>query len=543
MSLDCLFLYVPKMNNFYKLYGHHIYGMFMPMGLFAIADFINQNGYKVQILHLGIEKINKPRFSLKEYLSEIKPKIVGLSLHWSLQSFDAIKAAKEIKSFDSNIFVVAGGFMASFFHQEIMENFDCIDGIVRGDGELPFLRLTERLFDNDSNLANIPNLVWRKNGKIIKNDLTYIASSQDLDRFNFTNFELIKNSLLYIKYASHPWIWIKGFSKKLNIKIHRKRIFPLSVFRGCPVICSYCGGNRMAQKMIYGRTEISIRSVEKVIYSISEAKRCDYDTIYIPYLQFKDRPFYFQELFEKIKENKIEINAFLECWTLPTKEILEMFKKTFLSTHSRILISPECALEKVRYLNKTCNYTNQYLNEVLQWTNEFQIPVELFFTIGLPFETLTDMKIIKDFQASLKKQFNNVIIRTNHFELEPATPMYLDPGKYRIIKNRNSFLDFYKINNPRIKHVDYGLGYCNLIFSSDKKCNEINVYTRQIQSAQCRYFCLLSDFLSDFIKLNHSRINNKIVRIFSRIICRVFSFYWRLNKIWLKNDLKIHIIE
>jgi radical SAM superfamily enzyme YgiQ (UPF0313 family) len=528
MALDCLFLYTPKLNNFYRLYGEHIYGMFMPMGLFALSDYIHRNGYKVEVAHLGIEKINDPKFSLKEYLRMTEPKIVGLSLHWSLQTYDTIEAAKEIKAFDPGIFVVAGGFMASFFHQEILRDFDCIDGVVRGDGETPFLSLMKEFSNGSGDYASVPNLTWRDKGKIIENEQTYIASSQDLDSFDFTNFELIKNHQLYIKYASHPWLWVKGFSNDLNVAIHRKKIFPISVFRGCPLICSYCGGNLMSQKAIYGRTEVSVRSVEKVAHSISEAARYGYDTVYLPYLQFKDRPFYFQDLFEKIRRDNVKINVFLECWTLPPKDIIETFKNTFLPLHSRILISPESALEKVRTLNKTGHYSNEKLAEVINWSDELEIPIEIFFTIGLPFETLADMQYIKELQSSFKKRFKNVIIRTNHFELEPATPMYLYPERYNITKNRHSFLDFYKINNPDTKRNDYGLGYCNLSFSGGSATGGIKSFAKQIQSIQCRDFCLLSDFFHDFIK-SDNRLLNDMIGSLSRAACGIMFSYWRIN--------------
>jgi hypothetical protein len=92
--LDCLLVHTPKLHNFYKLIGRHMYCMLMPMGIFAIGDMVTRNGYKTQVLRLGVEKIKNPSFSLINYLKNTQPKIIGLSLHWYLRSYRDISSLR-----------------------------------------------------------------------------------------------------------------------------------------------------------------------------------------------------------------------------------------------------------------------------------------------------------------------------------------------------------------------------------------------------------------------------------------------------------------
>ena len=157
-ELDCLLIYTPETSNFYRLYGSNMFGMSIPLGLFSIADYLYQYGHSVRILHFGIEKINDSRFSLQRYLDRVKPKLVGLSLHWHLQSYDTIELARQVKMTDKNIFIVLGGMTASCFHAEVMKEFDFIDGIIRGDAETALLTLLRKILNKEKEMADIPNL-------------------------------------------------------------------------------------------------------------------------------------------------------------------------------------------------------------------------------------------------------------------------------------------------------------------------------------------------------------------------------------------------
>ena len=45
-----------------------------------------------------------------------------------------MEMVKKVKAVSPSTFIVLGGYTASFFHEEIMKNFDAVDGIIRGEG-------------------------------------------------------------------------------------------------------------------------------------------------------------------------------------------------------------------------------------------------------------------------------------------------------------------------------------------------------------------------------------------------------------------------
>ena len=70
-----------------------------------------------------------------------------------------------------------------------MKNHEYIDGIIRGDAELPIVELLRNL----TSLERVPNLIYRQNGKIKDNSITYVAN--ELDSINFSKILLILNKI------------------------------------------------------------------------------------------------------------------------------------------------------------------------------------------------------------------------------------------------------------------------------------------------------------------------------------------------------------
>ena len=537
-ELDCLLIFVPKFKIFYKPIGEHMFTVLLPMGLMSIADFVHRRGYKVQILHLGLEKINNQKFSLEQYLAKVNPKVIGLSLHWHYQCYDTIEIVKEIKLFNSNIFIVLGGLTASYFHEEILREFNFIDGVIRGDAEEPFLKLLKEISAGNRDFSNVPNLTWRDDRIVKINEITYVVQQEDLDSFNFTNFNLLKDYQLYIKMQDMRggrWLF-KGINKKILDKFGTPAYFPLLIHKGCFTNCSYCGGSRLSQKIISARDSISIRSVEKVVDSIKEAQRYGYKEIYTSYLPFNNHHDYFEKLFETIKKEKIKMNYHLECWALPSKEIIYMFKEICLEpSKSCIAISPESGSEHIRRLNKGYYYSNDELIETLVTITSLNIAAVLYFSIGLPFETIKDANDTIHFQRLLKKKFgDSITISTVNPVIEPVSPMFIEPGKYGIVKTRFFFKDFVKASKDTNKSgfLTSELGYFKRDFCELKRfecLSEEEAFRKELQRIICKSSCRLADFiLSNFPKAN-SVFARKLVLLGSRPACNILYFFWRLS--------------
>ena len=245
--LDCIFLHVPKLTNYYRPINHFIWINFLPMGLLGLADLLQRNHIFTQVVHLGVEWIEDHHFSILEYIKEKNPRILAIDLHWHHQSYDVMETVKKVKAAFPSIYVLLGGFTASFFHEEIMRNFDGVNGVIRGEAEVPILELANTLQKGREDLFSVPNLTWRRKGRILINPLSYVASEKELNDLSFTNFSLLKNHLTYIRYIGQPF-YVKGVSKEENFWMYslKSPIYHLTVGRGCPAQCTWCGGGRMS---------------------------------------------------------------------------------------------------------------------------------------------------------------------------------------------------------------------------------------------------------------------------------------------------------
>jgi len=67
-----------------------------------------------------------------------------------------METVKKIKAAFPQTYILLGGFTASFFHEEIMRNFDGVDGIIRGEAEVPILELANCAPAGEDNLFSVP---------------------------------------------------------------------------------------------------------------------------------------------------------------------------------------------------------------------------------------------------------------------------------------------------------------------------------------------------------------------------------------------------
>ena len=67
-KVDCLFLHVPKLTNYYRPINDFIWINFLPMGLLGLADLLQRHHVSTQVVHLGVEWVEDHQFSIIEYI-------------------------------------------------------------------------------------------------------------------------------------------------------------------------------------------------------------------------------------------------------------------------------------------------------------------------------------------------------------------------------------------------------------------------------------------------------------------------------------------
>lgn len=145
--------------------GFPLFGWHSPFNQFASNDIIES--LEAQMFYCStLDTL------LSEYLSSYKPAIVGISISYHNQILPAFYCAKKIKESASQAHVILGGSAAQIFFRNTgnMRFFDVIDSIAIGDGEITLEKLVSRLSNQNSNLDEIPGIIYKRMGKIHKNE-------------------------------------------------------------------------------------------------------------------------------------------------------------------------------------------------------------------------------------------------------------------------------------------------------------------------------------------------------------------------------------
>ncbi len=435
-NYDVIFIHPPRLLQ--PDYGKNIKFrrgsfIFIPMGVFAIADFLEREGFGVRIINYPLEQYLNYDWKLEDFLKNINFDVCAIDLHWIHNAHGAIEVAKIVKDVNPNAKVVLGGFSASYYHDQILKYYEEIDGVIRGEGEIPLLKYVQNIYKNRS-LDSNPNLSYRDHSKQIKvNSLSYTAKT--LDNLNFTNVSLLKNAKQYFQYSRK----LMGIS------------FNLPIGRGCPFNCPFCAGGQRAQKSLVGRDNVVLRSPEKVIEDINEIfYKYKVPSIFFGHGTYPANIKYWKKLFRLIQKEKLDISGDLEIWRLPfPKEMWEIFYKTFNSSYSSISISPRTMSTKVhKKIAKICDPTFKFpesqINDLIKNANLYQIILRIWLTIGFPFQTRFD--ILKDFTFAMKcllkygkSNLKPITIMSEPYHIFPGSPAHESPESFGIKLKYHSF--------------------------------------------------------------------------------------------------------
>jgi radical SAM superfamily enzyme YgiQ (UPF0313 family) len=480
---DLIFLHIPARVNGYRL-AHRFMGIqFLPMELLGLADLLQRQGVATQIIHAGIEEIEDPHFSILDYLRQKNPQLVALDLHWHHQSFEVMEWARQIKETLPHTYILLGGSTASFFHEEIMNHFDSVDGIIRGEVEVPLLELANTVLRKKEVPFSVPNLTWRRKGRIFINPFSYVASEKDLDGLSFTSFPLLKNYPAYLRHMGQPF-HVKRISKEkpTGPDLLKPPLFHLPVGRGCPVQCTWCSAGMVSQQTISGRQGVTFRGEEAVLKTIREALSYGFKTLYICFDPYPQKPEYYLRLFSRIRDENLKMECFFESFGLPTTDFVKSFKETFPSPDSLISLSPDVGSGRVRKMHKGYAFSNRALMANLDQMKAHQVYCALSFTLGVPFETEEDLQQTRAFQKEILRQYPNVKgIRALTLGMEPGSPLHLEPETYGLETSLKGFMDFYHFHSGA-EHAVNTLGYwIPNCFSKVHNAKEFEETLRKIQ--------------------------------------------------------------
>jgi hypothetical protein len=196
-------------------------------GILYVASYLRRHDLEAYVRLTDADETEEEMHrSYSELLAHVKPRIVGISLKWFHHVARALTIARIIRSIDPSIEIAVGGNSASSWWKELL-TFDCIDHVVLGDGEVPFLSLCR---GDDPPI----NVVSHRAPK--KAQLDYVQSPESADVF-YSHFDSL-------------------FLSEVDRRSFSGWVAP---GKGCGENCLYCGGTRGMQKATFGRAKPFLR--------------------------------------------------------------------------------------------------------------------------------------------------------------------------------------------------------------------------------------------------------------------------------------------
>ncbi|HOO55774.1 MAG TPA: radical SAM protein [bacterium] len=272
----------------------------------------------------------------------------------------AIDTAEEVKK-TVNAPIVFCGTYPLLFPEAIEE--PGVDLVCMGEAEYPILELAGRI-EAGKDYSDIPNLVLKRDGEIIRNDMRELL--QDLDALPLPDREI------YYKY---------GFMRQMSVK-------RFTSGRGCPNACSFCY-NAVFRKTYRGKGNyVRRKSVDRMIEEIEEMQRiAPIGSIHFSDDLFTDDHPWVVEFCEKYAER------FNFPWTCNTAvhavddEMLSAMKKA--KCHG-IAMGVETGREYLRMVHLNKPYRDREIVRVSELIKKHGLFFTSFNMLALPNESIED---------------------------------------------------------------------------------------------------------------------------------------------------------
>lgn len=439
-------------------------------GLLSIASNLLQNGYKVSHIdfHLYdyIKVKRKNEFINEEdifnVLSKKEFKVVGISA-MTLSHKNALNIARVCKQVNPNCKVILGGIHFSFLPEEALQ-YDYVDGVLCGEGELSFLELMSALNTGDS-WDSIPGLLCRNQDPTKKTPARLI---KDLDTLPFPAYSLWPEDIPLIP-----------------------RIYTA---RGCNGGCDYC----VVNQFFYGKYRR--RSIANVIEELKYIKELGCDEILVGDLNLGASKLDVINLCNYIIENKMNIRWWCQTRACDLdEELIDIMSNAgCVQVGIGIESADEIILQKA---SSNKSHMSLSIKELCSLIKKYGMEVQGYFIIGLPGETMNSaLKTI----ACIDDLTKNGFVDISHIAIlvpYPGTPIFENPQAFDV----------------QIVHKDFSKYIMNCDYMNTGlpvvRTNELSEY--QIYSL---WQLALSTAANNFKK----RLNDKCNNLFDDV-----SFFWQ----------------
>jgi B12-binding domain/radical SAM domain protein len=383
---DLLLLHAPSVYDFRErsiLYGpvsdmvpsSTVFEMY-PLGFLTMASYLHDRGLDVRIVNLALRMMNSRRFDVPGFLAGLRPRAIGIDLHWLPHAHGALEVARICKQQHPGVPVIFGGLSASYFHDELIR-YPQVDFVLRGDSTEPPLHQLLVALQRGASVADVHNLTWKEQGsgrvhvnahRFVPSSLDYVDLRPDLIAQMVMRHRDLASTLPLQKWWKNP-------------------ISAVLALKGCSHDCITCGASHTTCTHIMRRSQPVFRSPASLVANMTAIARLSRAPIYLVGDVLQAGPRAAQELLERLQRARLPNEIVFEFLDLPPISFLQDIERHVDAWSMEI--SPESHDPALRQAQDgEPSYDNARMESVFAAALQLRCRrIDVFFMIGLPQQT------------------------------------------------------------------------------------------------------------------------------------------------------------
>jgi B12-binding domain/radical SAM domain protein len=381
-----------------------------PLGFLTIASFLHDRGMSVRIVNLALRMMNSRRFDVPRFLARLKPKAVGIDLHWLPHAHGALEVARIVKELHPEVPVIMGGLSSSYYHRELI-GYRQVDYVLRGDSTEPPLHQLLLALKSGAPVDKIPNLTWKDSAGIHVNPLSFVP--QSLDYVDLRPDLMVEMVMRYRDLEStlpfNGW-WSNPITTVFTVK-------------GCAFECVTCGSSHTTCTHLTKRQKPVYRSPASLVANMEAISRLTYGPILLVGDLLMEGPEHAAEVLERLSRAKLANEIVFEFFALPPATFLRDIDRCV--RHWSMEFSPESHSQAVRDAQEgEAGYTTDDMESIIKEAVRLRCSrIDIFFMIGLPAQTIESVRDTIEYCGHLFQLGDK---RLSCF-ISPMGP-FIDPG-------------------------------------------------------------------------------------------------------------------
>ncbi|MDD5556536.1 MAG: radical SAM protein [bacterium] len=347
---------------------------FPPIGIMSLSAVLKRAGHECVMFDQANPET--PDDVIVEEIRRRRPALVGLSF-LSTTSYPYAKVlARRIRDADANVRLAFGGVFATLNAEQVKLQCPEVDFVCRGDGEQLILDLAEHLDDP----AGVAGLTWMKDGRVLHNPNR--SMDHDLDQWPFPDRDGL------------PLEFVESMPLDVPVVLSTDRFTTVQTSRGCPWQCTFC------DVPIFGEGKWRSRSPRHVVAELAHLRQRGYRSVSFVDDNFLLDPARIGEICKGIRDAGIDIRW--GCEGRVDSVVQHLFPAMAKAHCHALLFGIESGSQRVLNRLRKRHTVAEVASAI---RNAKRAGIELvhgFFVIGVPDETIEDIKATFDFAARLR---------------------------------------------------------------------------------------------------------------------------------------------